>query len=165
MAQAGSIASNKLSAMLKADSGLPARIGALAVAANLDLGSAINAEIISRNVAAELAEKHAGTKYPAVYVYCAKAENTLREKFRRFSGTAELHVEVRLSHDHMDDLEQMVQLYVEAVTDVLDRSRGHWTEGIFYTGGYEITYGPVKKGGRNFLQVAKVRLEVNLSID
>jgi hypothetical protein len=36
---------------------------------------------------------------------------------------------------------------------------------MFYTGGYEVQFGPVKQGGKNYLQVAKVKFEVNMSAD
>ena len=32
-----------------------------------------------------------------------------------------------------------------------------------YNGGYEINYGAVKHGGRNFLQIAKITLDVDIS--
>ena len=50
-------------------------------------------------------------------------------------------------------------------TDVLDKKRGSWTGGVFYTGGYEIQFSPIKRGGRNFVQSAKVELTVNVSVE
>ena len=100
-----------------------------------------------------------------MYVYCEKVVNDLREKFRTFSGTAELSVDIRVSHEHMDDLQGLLQAYVEAVTDVLDKKRGQWAKGVFYSGGYEIRFGPIKRGGRNFIQTAKVDLTVNVSVE
>jgi len=49
------------------------------------------------------------------------------------------------------------------VTQVLDANRGSWGQGMFFTGGYEVKFDPVQHGGRNFLQVAKVTFEVDLS--
>ena len=51
----------------------------------------------------------------------------------------------------------------DAVTQILDANRGNWGQGAFYTGGYEVTFDPVKQGGKNFLQVAKVTFEVDMS--
>jgi hypothetical protein len=65
----------------------------------------------------------------------------------------------------MNDLQPSLQTYVEAVTDVLDKKRGRWATGMFYTGGYEIEFGPIKRGGRNFVQSAKVELTVNMSVE
>ena len=72
-------------------------------------------------------------------------------------------VEVRVSQDRLEELQRNLEAYVEAVGEVLDRNRGGWGEGLFYAGGYEATFGPVKHGGKNFLQVAKVAFEVDVS--
>ena len=121
-------------------------------------------QIVTQNTAPELAEKTAGAKYPAVYVYCGKVSNLLREKFRTFSGEAQMVVEVRISQDRLEGLEAQTQLFAETVTDALDVQRGDWGDGMFFGGGYEIVYGPVKHGGRNFLQIAKVTFTVEVSI-
>ena len=63
----------------------------------------------------------------------------------------------------MEGIGIQLQLYVDAVTQVLDSNRGSWGEGAFFTGGYEVTFEPVQHGGKNFLQVAKVMVEVDLS--
>jgi hypothetical protein len=49
------------------------------------------------------------------------------------------------------------------VTQVLDQNRGDWGEGMYYTGCYEATFGPVKHGGLNFIQIGKVTFEVGVS--
>ena len=102
-------------------------------------------------------------KYPAVHVYCEKLSNTLREKFRTFSGKARMVVEARVSQDRLEGLERQSQLLVDAITDVLDASRGDWGAGMLYNGGYEVMYGPVKSGGRNLIQITKVTFEVDIS--
>jgi hypothetical protein len=56
-----------------------------------------------------------------------------------------------------------LQLYTSAVTDVLDLHRGEWGAGLFYAGGYRVEFGSVRRGGRSFLQTAKVLLEVEAS--
>jgi hypothetical protein len=35
---------------------------------------------------------------------------------------------------------------------------------MFYAGGYEASFGPVKQGGKNFIQVAKVTFEIGVSV-
>ena len=57
-----------------------------------------------------------------------------------------------------------MQLYVDAVTRVLDQRRGDWGGGMFYGGGYEAVFGAVKRGGKNYLQTARITLEVDASI-
>jgi len=122
-----------------------------------------SAAVSAQNVSFELADRSLTMKYPAVYVYCEKIANLLREKFRSFSGKLFMVVEVRLSQDRLEELEKNLQGYVDTLTQVLDRNRGDWGQGMFYTGGYEAAFGAVKRGGKNFIQVAKITFEVQVS--
>jgi len=119
--------------------------------------------VTAQNVAAELLEKSAGAAYPAMQIYCERVTNQLREKFRVFSGKARMAVEARVSQDRIEGLDWTLQIYVDGVTQVLDANRGDWGQGMFYTGGYEVTYGAVRHGGRNFLQTAKIAFEIDIS--
>jgi hypothetical protein len=164
MAQIGTIAVKKAAGLLRAPAGLQAGLAAIAQANRVELPLIELGQIISQNVPAEVIEKSAGTKYPAFHIYCEKLQNTLREKFRQFSGTASLSVDVRVTHDRLEGLDQRLQWYVDALTDVLDTNRGDWDNGLFYTGGYTVTFQPVKHGGKNFLQTAKVSFDVQVSV-
>jgi len=55
--------------------------------------------------------------------------------------------------------------FVDSVGDVLSSNRGDWGGGMFYGGRYEITFGPVKHGGKNFIQMAKTIFEIEVSKD
>jgi hypothetical protein len=166
MAQISTAAVSALSALLTGPNGLADRIAQLSSLEGAhDLPLISNCDIVERHVAAELVEKTSGVRYPAVNVYCERVVNDLREKFRRFSGTADLVVEIRVSHEHMDPLQAALQIYTEAVADVLERKRGKWAPGVFYTGGYTVQYGPIKRGGRSFLQSAKVELTIQGSME
>jgi len=154
----------KAAGLLRAPEGLQAGLAAIAQANRVELPLIELGQIISQNVPAEVIEKSAGTKYPAFHIYCEKLQNTLREKFRQFSGTATLSADVRVTHDRLEGLDQRLQWYVDALTDVLDTNRGDWDNGLFYTGGYTVTFQPVKHGGKNFLQTAKVSFDVQVSV-
>ena len=154
-----------IAGMLRAETGLPQSVAFLAAASEVAVPELTNLPILVSNVSAELAEKTSGLKYPAFQIFCERITNSLREKFRTFSGTAEMVIEVRVSHDRLESVDEQMQLYIDAVTDVLDRNRGDWGNGMFYTGGYEIVPGPIKHGGRNFLQIAKVRFQLIISMD
>jgi hypothetical protein len=164
MAQVGSLATKKLHAILAADNGAPASVSDIATLENTALAPLTAGHVIAQNVAPEVSEKSAGAKYPALHVYCGKVINLQREKFRTFSGEAHMVAEVRVSQDRLDGLEHQTQLYMDAVTRVLDQKRGDWGDGAFYAGGYEVNYGPVKHGGRNFIQIAKVSFVVDVSL-
>src|SRR5471032_3689315 len=68
--------------------------------ADQNLAGPLNvAQVRSQNVAADLAERGGTVKYPAVNVYCEQIVNQMTEKFRMFSGTVQMAVEVRHSQD------------------------------------------------------------------
>ena len=159
----GAAATRKVVEMLAGDTGLPFTVPSLAQQENVELAPIEAAQIVSENIAFDMAEKTAGVTYPAVYVYCDKLSNGLREKFRTFSGTASMAVEIRVSHDQLERLARDLHLYAAAASAVLDSQRGDWDGGMFYTGGYEVMFGPVKRGGSNFLQSAKISFDVDVS--
>ncbi len=163
MAQTGTIATSKVVSLLAGDSGVGPAAAELAVEAGVSLPGIPADHIAGQNVTSEIAERAASVKYPVIYVYCDKVVNQLREKFRTFSGKVHVVVEARVSQDQLEGLETALQLYVDAITEVLDGNRGDWGQGMFYTGGYEVTFQPVRHGGRNLLQVAKVGFEVDIS--
>jgi hypothetical protein len=165
MARISTIATSALTGHLSGQEGLPEKVGALLLTRDIGTPRISAADIQERHVAADLVEKTSGVRYPAVYVYCERVVNELREKFRTFSGKADLVVDIRVSHEHMDEMQASLQTYVEAVTDVLDKKRGHWGTGVFFSGGYQIQFGPIKRGGRSFVQSAKVELTVNVSVE
>jgi hypothetical protein len=163
MAQAGSSSTRQLARILRGETGVGFSIAQIAERESMPLPLIEDHQIVSRNVAPDLAEKTGSVKYPILHVYCDRVVNSLKEKFRTFSGTARMNVEVRVSHDRIEELESRLQLYVEAVTEVLDRNRGEWSRGMFYTGGYEVQFGAMKQGGKHFIQIAKVQFELNIS--
>jgi hypothetical protein len=154
-------ATTKVREIMAAATGLPFMVGEAAAREGIAAAPVVAAQIVATNVAFETAEKTAGAKYPAVYVYCAGLTNGLKEKFRTFSGKLHMAVEVRVSHDRLEGLDKQVQVYADAVAQVLDAHRGDWGRGMYYTGTYEMEFGPVKHGGRNFIQTAKIQFDVD----
>ena len=148
---------------MQAETGLSFMVDAVAERENTTLPPITATHIVSQHAAAELLEKSAGAQYPRVHLYCEKITNHLKEKFRTFSGTIRLVAEVRVSQDRTENLEASLMLYVDAVTDVLDSHRGDWGDGFFFTGGYEVSFSPMKHGGKNFIQSAKILFEINAS--
>ena len=165
MPEIATTTTSKLMAILTGSEGLPAAVAALSQAQNLSLLPVSTAQIIAQNVAPDLAERSTISNYPLVYVYCSKVVNLLREKFRTFSGNAELVVEFRISQDQLDGMQPNLQAYVDAGTQVLDSNRGDWGDGVFFAGVYELAFGGVKHGGRNFLQIGKISYVVEISTD
>jgi hypothetical protein len=112
----------------------------------------------------EIMEQSLALSYPVFAVYCDKISNTLKEKFRTFSGTAQLTIDVRFSQDQIGGIQTALENYVSATCEVFDGARGDWGNGLFYRGGYEVSLTAVKKGGKGFLQLAKITLEIDVSI-
>lgn len=164
MAVVGSAATTKVVQILAAPAGLPLAVSAIAERENMAPAPVEAEQVVAQNVSFELAERSTGVKYPVFYVYCEGLANLLKEKFRTFSGKAYMVVEVRVSHDRFEGMAEELQLYASAITDVLDSHRGEWNPGMYYTGGYKVEFGPIKRGGKNLLQAAKILFEVQVSL-
>ena len=158
-------ATAKLRGVLAADHGVPAVVAAVSSQQGVELPGICAQQIIAQNVAPEIAEHSFASKYPLIYIYCSKIVNSLTEKFRAFSGDAQMVVEIRVSQDRLDSLESNLQTYVDAITQVLQGNRGDWGDGVCFSGGYEVAFSPVKHGGRNLLQIAKVAVVLEISSD
>jgi hypothetical protein len=154
---------NVLVAKLTAEgNGINARVIAIQDA-DATLQAAGIRSIVTQNVSPDLSDKSGHIVYPALLVYCNKLSNQLKEKYRQFSGTGSFVIEVRQSQDQIDSIEENLQVYVDAVCALLDDSRGDWGGGSFYSGGYDVSYEAVSRGGKNFLQRAKVGFDVEIS--
>lgn len=164
MLQIATSTANKLTEILASNAGMPAAVAAMS-SPGLVLPAFTAHQVIAHNIAPELSERSTPSKYPLIYVYCSKLINELREKFRIFSGEAEMVVEARVSQDRLEQIDSNLQAYVDAITGVLDDHRGDWGDGVFYGGGYDVTFGAIKQGGRNFIQIAKVSFLVEISTD
>jgi len=163
MAWVGTTVTAHVVQLLTATQGLNACVATLAEADNRTAVSLGQSQIVAQHAASDLAERATEVVYPTVNVYCEQVVNQLKEKFRTFSGYAEMAIEVRISQDRLDGIELQTDLYLDAVTQVLDQNRGDWGEGMYYAGGYKADFGGVKHGGRNFIQIAKVSFNVGVS--
>src|ERR1700722_12840776 len=158
----GTLADTVVSMLSSTATGVNVRVGAIDKNDDSLTATGIRA-IVALNASVEISDKVGYVQYPALLVYCDKLSNTLKEKFRQFSGKAHVVVEVRHSQDTLPGLDSAVQVYADAVCALLDDSRGDWGSGLFYGGGYEVSFEPTGKGGRNFLQRAKVGFDVEVS--
>lgn len=124
----------------------------------------LNAEQVrAQNVSPEMTDQSNVVRYPTINVYCEKIVNNLAEKFRTFSGSVQTTVDLRYSQDRLDGLQGALENYADAIMQVLNASRGDWGNGMFYCGEYQVAFGAVKHGGKNFVQVAKITFEIGVS--
>lgn len=151
--------------LLRAPGGLAAALGWIASQEGNTGPEIAPDQIRAQNISADLAEKTAGVYYPAVYVYCERVSNELKEKFRTFAGRISMVIEARVSKDRLEELDAELQRLAQAITNTLEAARGDWGEGLCYPGGYEVVYSPVRHGGKNFLQTAKISFEVEARQD
>ncbi len=165
MADIGTRVSRATLQRLQGSTGVPSAVAALSVASGIEASPFHPEQVQMVNISPELAEKSAGTRYPLVHIYCERVTNQLREKFRRFSGKVRIAIEARVSQSRLEGIDAKSAFLADAVTEVLDASRGDWENGMFYSGGYEIAFGPVKQGGKNFIQTTKIVFEVDVSSD
>jgi hypothetical protein len=156
----GAEAVKKVAQRFSTSVGINASLAAITAAAAFPLPPL---QIQVQNLSADLAERVGGAKYPVLHIYCDKIINDLAEKFRTFSGRVLMALELRHSQDRLEGLQDALEMYVDAATQVLDASRGDWGNGMFYGGGYQVTFSAVKPGGKHFLQAAKVTFEIGVS--
>jgi len=165
MANVGTIATSRLLELLLTHAGLTENLATVAELNGLKLAPIGAKQVLTQNAPQELVERSLDLKYPTILLYCERITNDLREKFRTFSGKAQMTLEVRVSQDRVEGLEKLLEIYVDAVTRILDQNRGDWGNGMFYTGGYEAIFGKMEHGGRNFIQTGKIKFEVVISTD
>jgi hypothetical protein len=152
----------KTLARLTGQKGVNSQLAALTRTGEVKPAPLLSGQACAQNATAELAEK-SGAHYPSANIYCERITNSLREKFRTFSGTVRMAVEVRHSQDRMEGMEDGLERYADAVARTLDAARGDWGDGMYYAGGYEVSFGPVKQAGKGFVQTAKVTFDVGVS--
>ncbi len=116
--------------------------------------------VLVHNIAPDLADQNRGTVYPAVYLYALRMENLPRRKFAGFSGPIKLVADLRCTGERFEGLERDLTTSVETLTTALVASKGSWGEGLIYSGACAVKFEPVKLGGRNFIQSAKIELDI-----
>jgi hypothetical protein len=137
--------------------------GANSVEGSVTAGVFASSQLRTQNATLELAQQAGTVQYPVVHIYCDKVINDQREKFRSFSGRAQMSIEVRHSQDRLDGLQTALDVYTDAAAQALNASRGDWGDGMSFNGAYEISFAAAKHGGKNFVQVAKVTFEIQVS--
>lgn len=158
----GTLTAQVMSLLTSTTSGVNPRIEAIQANDTTLTGIGVRT-FVSQNVSVDIAESAGQAQYPALLVYCDKVQNLQKEKFRQFSGRVHLVVEARQTQQTLGMIEQNTQMYLDAVCALLDDSRGDWGGGATYTGGYQVDYEPVVKGGKNFVQRAKVSFALEVS--
>lgn len=146
--------------VLEGESGLGASVEALKQAYIQDERLPAAAPVVFLRTPAETQEKAWPMKYPVVHVYCDRIESRPAERLRRFSGRVRVVAEVRVSQDRLEGITQSLHHYVDGVRDVLERNTGCLKDGLYLSSEYDVQIEPVKKGGLNYLQTARIACPV-----
>jgi hypothetical protein len=85
------------------------------------------------------------------------------ERFRYFSGTVSAVVDIWASASLVSQCEQWIHYYLEAVTDILEESRGDWGDGVYFSGMYDAQILAPKAGGVGFAQAARLSCNIDVS--
>jgi len=163
MAAPGRLAVDAIFRLMQGKTGLPAVVDSLRQTGGADILPMLGEQITRDFASIDMADESPKTKYPTVSIFCERLSNTLNEKFRQFAGKVDVTVEIRVSHDHLAPLLESLHWYVEAVTDVLDAARGEVAEGLYFGGKYDVQFTGAKKGGRRYVQCARVTAELYVS--
>jgi hypothetical protein len=91
-------------------------------------------------------------------------KNTQQEKFRSFSGGIVVVAEIWSSGNLVDDSDQWIHYYVEALTSILRANRGDWGDGFLFSGIYDVQLQPPKVGGFGYVELARVTCGLNVSL-
>lgn len=150
--------------VLSGPGGLRENLDAVAEAEGMEGPALGDCEVMPMNMGTDFLERRGEGRYPSAGVRCEALTNTLTEKFRQFSGKAQLCIDVRVTHDQAAGVERLLHLYTAAVLRSLDQHRGDWGEGLFYAGGYEVDFPALKPGGKRYVHTATVRITVDVSI-
>jgi len=142
-------------------------LGSEIAAVEENLGYALPAippsQIILSSADADMIDRRQQIGYPRIALHTDRVVNNLREKFRTLSGTVSVTIAVAASADLIEQVEQWIHFYIEAITNVLRRNIGDWGNGMFFPGAYDVQLQPPKPGGSGFIQSANIICSVSVS--
>jgi len=153
----------KLSDLLTNENALEQAINTLAASANLTLPAITSSGVVLSSASADIADKDFQLTYPRVCLYSTAVKNTQIEKFRSLSGTVAVIAELWASANLLQNADQWIHFYVEALTNILRQSIGDWGDGMFFSGVYDVQFQPPKLGGFGYIESAKVTCNVDVS--
>lgn len=153
----------KMSDLLTTGNALQQQISAVASATNATLPLITSAQVVLSSTVPEMGDKDLQLTYPRVCLYTATVKNTQVEKFRSLSGTISVVAEIWASGNLLDETDQWIHYYVEAVTVILRQNIGDWGDGIFFSGAYDVQLQSPRVGGIGYFESAKVVAVLNVS--
>jgi hypothetical protein len=140
--------------------GLNDRLAAISERDSIGFPTLDGRHVAIRHLPPDLTDANTASVYPAVFIYCERLENRQEAKFSDFSGRLFLAADLRVTAEKPGQLDGMAARLTEAFTATLGLHRGRWTENLAFDGRYEVRFEAARLGGKNFLQTAKVTIEL-----
>jgi hypothetical protein len=157
------LAAQKVLNLLSGSNGLQQQINALSVASNIQMPPITSTQIVLSSANPDIGDRNMQLSYPRICLYSSALKNTQNEKFRSLSGTVSVIAEIWASGNLVDDTDQWIHFYVEAMTMILRQNIGDWGDGFFFSGVYDVRFQPPKAGGLGFVESASITCTLNIS--
>ena len=153
----------KTASLLNSGNALQQQLAALTSACNAIVPTIPPGQVVLSSATPDLGDKDIQLTYPRICLYSAGLRNTQLEKFRSLSGSVLVAAEVWASGNLVNEVDQWIHFYIEAMSNVLRSHIGDWGNGIFFSGMYDVQFQPPKAGGLGYVQSAKVTFSFNVS--
>jgi hypothetical protein len=158
------LAARKLISLLTTDNALPTELSRLAAENAVSLPFVNVNQIILTSAGSDLTDREIQLVYPRICIYSNQIKNAQREKFRSFSGSIAVVAEIWSSGNLIEEADQWIHYYVEALTQILRANVGDWGDGMFFSGIYDVQLQSPKTGGLGYLELAKLTCSLDVSL-
>ncbi|HEX4809180.1 MAG TPA: hypothetical protein VH325_09635 [Bryobacteraceae bacterium] len=159
------LAAQKLANLLTNANLLTTQISQIAAETNVNIPTILPAQVVLSSATPDIADLRAQMSYPRVCIYSDTIKNTQVEKFRSLSGTIGVTAEVWASGTLVQQTDQWIHYYVEALTLALRQNIGDWQDGLFFSGIYTVQFQQPKAGGLGYVQSAKITCSLGVSLN
>lgn len=157
------VACQTLQNLLVSDSALEQAIAALATSCDVQIPLITTDATVLSSASPDLGDKSLQLIYPRVCLYSTGLKNLQIEKFRTLSGSLAIVAEIWASANLVQDADQWIHFYVEAITSILRENIGDWGNGMFFSGIYDVQIQQPKVGGLGYVESAKLTCSLNVS--
>lgn len=159
------LAPEKVVGLLTNNASLQMAVNAIAANSGQILPPILTSQIVATAISPELADKNAQMTYPRVCIYCTQIKNSHTQKFRSFSGSIAIVIEVWFSSNLVETTGAGLHYFVEAVTSILRANQGDWGDGFYFSGLYDVQLQVPKPGGFGFVESARVICSLDVNVN
>jgi hypothetical protein len=157
------LAPQKLLNLLVNGNALSQQISAFENSSQVNLPVISSGQIVLSSANPDIGDKDLQLAYPRISLYSAAVKNTQFEKFRSLSGAISVIAEIWASANLVNQTDQWIHYYVEAMTNILRQNIGDWGDGIFFAGVYDVQFHTPKVGGFGYVEAATLTCSLTVS--